>query len=31
MDRKQFLAALQAEVATFNSAVSTPHGDWIIK
>jgi len=31
MDRKQFLAALQAEVATFNSAVSTPNGDWIIK
>jgi hypothetical protein len=31
MDRKQFLDFLQAEVATFNSAVSTPNGDWIIK
>jgi len=31
MDKKQFLAVLQAEVATFNSAVSTPNGDWIIK
>ena len=31
MDREQFLAVLQAEVATFNSAVSTPNGDWIIK
>jgi len=31
MDRKQFLAVLQAEVATFNSVVSTPNGEWIIK
>jgi hypothetical protein len=31
MDKKQFLDALQDEVATFNSAVSTPNGDWIIK
>jgi hypothetical protein len=31
MDKKEFLSILQAEVATFNSAVSTPNGDWIIK
>ncbi len=31
MDKEQFLAVLQTEVATFNSAVSTPNGDWIIK
>jgi hypothetical protein len=31
MDKKQFLAVLQTEVATFNSAVSTPNGDWIVK
>lgn len=31
MDKAAFLAALQAEVATFTSAVSTERGDWIIK
>lgn len=31
MDKNEFLTALQAEVVTFNSAVSTPSGDWIIK
>lgn len=31
MDKNSFLAALQAEVAIFNKAVSTPSGDWIIK
>ena len=31
MDKQQFLVVLQAEVATFNSAVSTPNDDWIIK
>jgi len=31
MDRIEFLSVLQAEVATFNSAVSTQNGDWIIK
>jgi hypothetical protein len=31
MDKQEFLTILQAEVATFNSAVSTPNGDWIIK
>jgi hypothetical protein len=31
MDKEQFLAVLQTEVATFNSAVSTSNGDWIIK
>ncbi len=31
MDKKQFLDALQNEVATFNSAVSTSNGDWVIK
>lgn len=31
MDKNDFLTVLQMEVATFNSAVSTPDGDWIIK
>ncbi len=31
MDKEQFLTILQTEVATFNSVVSTPNGDWIIK
>ena len=31
MDKNDFLTVLQMEVATFNSAVSTPSGDWIIK
>ncbi len=31
MDKQDFLTALQAEVANFNTAVSTPSGDWIIK
>ncbi len=31
MDTTEFLSALQAEVSTFNSAVSTSSGDWIIK
>lgn len=31
MDKNNFLNVLQTEVATFNSAVSTSDGDWIIK
>ena len=31
MDKNDFLTKLQAEVATFNLAVSTQSGDWIIK
>jgi hypothetical protein len=31
MIKQEFLDALQAEVDTFNSAISTPNGDWIIK
>lgn len=31
MDKQSFLKALQTEVENFNSAVSTPSGDWIIK
>ncbi len=31
MNKNEFLTALQAEVATFNSAVSTQSGDWIVK
>ncbi len=31
MDKIDFLTALQSEAATFNSAVSTEKGDWIIK
>jgi len=31
MNKEGFLAALQAEVATFNSVVATPNGDWVIK
>jgi hypothetical protein len=31
MDKKEFLTVLQSQVATFNSAVATPNGDWIIK
>lgn len=31
MNKGDFLTALQKEVATFNSVVSTPGGDWIIK
>ena len=31
MDKQSFLKALQVETENFNSAVSTPSGDWIIK
>lgn len=31
MNKQTFLKALQAEAATFNQAVSTQHGEWIIK
>lgn len=31
MDKRSFLQALQSEAETFNSAVSTDSGDWIIK
>lgn len=31
MNKSEFLVALQSEVKTFNSAVSTENGDWIIK
>jgi len=31
MDKAEFLAALQSEVMTLNSVVSTQKGDWIIK
>jgi hypothetical protein len=31
MDKLTFLQALQAQVATFNQAVSTRQGDWIVK
>jgi hypothetical protein len=31
MDRLAFLEALQAEAATFNKAISTNRGDWIVK
>ncbi len=31
MNKETFLTALRTEVATFNTAVSTQNGDWIIK
>lgn len=31
MDKNEFFRTLQAEVATFNSVVSSPRGDWIVK
>lgn len=31
MDKNDFLAAFQAEVKTFDSAVSTPGGEWVVK
>jgi len=31
MNKDTFLATLRKEVATFNDAVSTQNGDWIIK
>jgi hypothetical protein len=31
MNKASFLAALQSEVRTFNQAVATDKGDWIVK